>query len=238
MSKPIPFRKKDVTDKLDYALDRHQELMDILFQSKKAASDPKFLVHTCADILSTARECFDYLAQDIIECYIIPSTSNPKIKKDHSSGKLRCYFPYYESQINKPESPFFELATASAPFYQSLLDFTRSIARNVTIPNTRYTYKMLLDVKDMVNEKKHDKLIAVVSNADGEYLIENESIRMVLPLQSQSGWSYFAVEPGTSVQRVAEYRFAYNNQEVGKFCQFATKATEHVIGELYDFYFD
>ncbi|MBI4641753.1 MAG: hypothetical protein HY731_13740 [Candidatus Tectomicrobia bacterium] len=211
--------------------------MNALFEAKKAAKDPTFLVHTCADIIATARECFDYLAQDIIECHIIPGTSNQKLKQDHAAGKVKAYFPFYASQVTKPGTPFFELSTTNASLYQALLDFAQSIANDASIPNTLFTYKLLLYVKDMVNEKKHDKLIAVVSNADREYLIENDSMKMLLPMSGQSGWSYFFVEPGSTVQKVTEYRFAFNDQEVGKFCLFATKATERVIGDLYQAHF-
>ena len=89
----------------------------------------------------------------------------------------------------------------------------------------------------MVNEKKHDKLLAVVSAEDAEHLIESSNFKMILPIKDQKGWSSFMVEPGTQVERVAEYRFAYNDQEVGKFCLFAINATERVISTFYTNYF-
>lgn len=237
MTKPAAMRKPDVQAKLAYASHRHQEVMNTLFAAKKAASDPAFLVHTCADIISTARECFDYLGQDIIECHIVAETSNQRILRDHAAGKLKAYFPYYESQVSKPESVFHELATIDVTLYQALVNFTSSIAAAAPIPDTLFTYKMLLDVKDMVNEKKHDKLIAVASQTDQEFLIENSGMKILLPIRGQKGWSSFSVEPGTRVTRVTEYRFAYNDQEVGKFCLFATKATERVIDAFYKAHF-
>lgn len=237
MTNPAPRRKQDVISKLAYATHRHQELMNALFEAKKAAKDPAFLVHTCADILSTSRECLDYLAQDIIECHIIPVTTSQKLKRDHASGKLKVYFPFYESQINKSETPFFELRTINPALHQALLDFAHSIDNNASIPNTSFTYKLLLDLKDMVNEKKHDKLIAVVSEADNEYLIENDSMKILLPVSGQSGWSHFSVEPGSMVQKVTEYRFEFNDEEIGKFCLFTTKMVERIIGDLYQAHF-
>lgn len=235
--KPSPFRKQDILDKIAYAIHRHQELMNALFDSKKASTDPKFLVHTSAEILSTVRECFDYLAQDIVECHILPFTTNQKLKQNHADGNLKVYFPYYESQVNKPSTIFFELSTINTMLYKALLEFTHSIASNAPIPNTLFTYKLLRDVKEMVNEKKHDKLIGVVSEADREYLIESSSKKMLLPLSAQAGWFYFSVEPSAVVQKVTEYRFSFNNQEIGKFCLFATKSTELVINDLYQAHF-
>ena len=235
--KPSPVRKKDILDKITYATYRHQELMNALFESKKASSDPKFLVHASAEILSTVRECFDYLAQDIFECHILPFTTNQKLKNNYADGKLKVYFPYYESQVNKPGTVFSELNTINALLYKVLLDFTHSIANNAPIPNTLFTYKILLDVKEMVNEKKHDKLIGIVSGTDRELLVESNSKKMLLPLSNQSGWYYFLAEPGAVVQKASEYRFSFNNQEVGKFCLFATKSTELVIKDLYQAHF-
>lgn len=237
MTRPIAVRKADVQGKIAYAIHRNGELMNALFKGKKEANDPAFLVHTCADIISTARECFDYLGQDIIECHIVAKTSSQRLLRDHAAGKVKTYFPYYASQVSKPESVFHELTTTEPSVYQALLNFTAAIAAEAPIPGTLFTYKMLLDVKDMVNEKKHDKLIAVVSEADQEYLIEKPGMKLLLPMKSQKGWSSFVVEPGTQVSRVTEYRFAHNDQEVGKFCLFATKATERIIDGFYQAHF-
>lgn len=233
MNKPHAPRKDDVYSKLAYAKQRHQELMNTLFAAKKSASDPTFLVHTCADVISAARECFDYLGQDIIAAHIVPNTTNPKTSKAFADRTLKAYFPYYAGQITKVDSIYFELKSHTPALYQDLLEFTSNIASNASIPNTLFNYQMLADVRDMVNEKKHDKLLAVVSEADGEYLIENSAFKMILPIKDQKGWSSFVVQPGTQVERVTEYRFAHNGQEVGKFCMFATNATERAINAFY-----
>lgn len=198
-----------------------------------AASDPAFLVHTCADIISSARECFDYLGQDIIECHIIPKTSNQRFLQDHSAGRLKAYFPFYDRQVSRPDSIFHELEAIEPSLYYALLEFTSSIATSAAIPETLFSYKLLVDVKDMVNEKKHDKLIAVVSQADQEFLIENPGIKIILPMKAQKGWSSFSVETGSKITRATEYRFAHNNEEVGRFCLFATKVTDLVIEGFY-----
>ena len=233
MTKPIAPRKADVQSKLAYAKHRHQELMNTLFAAKKSSSDPDFLVHTCADIISAARECFDYLGQDIIVEIIVPKTTNAKISKANADNTLKAYFPYYSGQLTKTDSVFFDLKSHTPNLYQDLLDFTSKIACNAAIPGTLFNYQMLADVRDMVNEKKHDKLLAVVSEADGEFLIQNSAVSVILPIKDQKGWSSFVVQPGTQVERVAEYRFAHNDQEVGKFCLFATNATERVIAAFY-----
>ncbi len=233
MNKPLPTRKQDVISKLDYADHRHQQLMEELFKSKRAARDPAFLVHTAADIIATARECFDYFGQDIINCYIVPNTRNPRVRRNHATGKLKAYFPYYESQVIRADSFFSELSTIEPALFSDLVSFAKSIDSGSSIPNTLFTYQMLLDVKDMVNEKKHDKLIGIVPEEEQEFLIENENLKAIIPIKGQSGWSSFSVVPGTKVSKVTEYRFEHNDQEVGKFCLFATNATRFVITDFY-----
>ena len=237
MTNPTPLRKQDVLSKIGYATHRHQMLMNELFEAKNASRDPAFLVHTAADIISTVRECFDYLGQDIIECHIIPNTQKQRFRTDYAAGKLKAYFPYYSSQMTNSNSVFHELVTLDPAVYHSLQDFTASVASNANIPNTLFTYQIFVDVKDMVNQKKHDKLIGVVSNNDQEYLIQNENMKVVLPASRQAGWSSFSVLPGIHVSKVSEYRFEHNDEEVGKFCLFATKATQHVIVSLYEKHF-
>lgn len=67
MNKPQAKRRNDVASKFSYVGTRFQELMNELFSAKKESRDPAQLVHVASDILSTTRECFDYIAQDIVE---------------------------------------------------------------------------------------------------------------------------------------------------------------------------
>jgi hypothetical protein len=237
MEKPQAIRRPDIQAKIAYADHRYQEVMNTLFVSKKAGGDPAFLVHACADIISTVRECLDYLGQDIIQSYIVPKTTNQRLLQSHSAGKLKVYFPFYDQQVSRPGSVFRELEGIAPDLYMALLSFTSSIADSAPIPGTLFTYRLLLDVKDMVNEKKHDKLIAVVSQSDQEILIDSPEIKIVLPIKGQTGWTTLMVEPGSRITRVSEYRFAYNDEEVGKFCLFATRATERVVEGFYRDFF-
>ncbi|MGX0955972.1 hypothetical protein AB7M18_002100 [Pseudomonas viridiflava] len=237
MTKPTAPRKADVLSKLEYANHRVQELLNTLYLANSTASDPAHLVHTCADIISSVRECFDYLGQDIISAYVVPNTTNAKTSTAFSNGTLKAYFPYFSTQIKRPDSIFAELLQHTPALHQDLLDFTDNIASNATMPNTLFTFQLLDDVRVMVNEKKHDKLLAVVPNADAAYLIEGEGVTITLPHRDQQGWSSFAVEPGSTVKSVSEYRFAHNDKEVGKFCMYATRATECVINQFYSDHF-
>lgn len=237
MQKQKSQRQGEVTSKLSYVGSLFQNLMSELFKAKRESRDPANLVHSASDVLSNTRECFDYLAKDIIDSHIVPFTDNLKIKNAYASGRLRAYFPFHEKQIKSPKELFHELQRTSPSLYSDLVNFTESITNKKRMPNTLFGYELLMELKDMVNEKKHDKLVALISETYQEHLIEDESFKMVVPQKGQVGWKSFAVLPGTRVACVTEYRFAYNDREVGKFCLFAYKATEIVIQKLYADYF-
>ena len=233
MKKPMAQRKSDVASKLGYVSDRFQELIDELYKGKSGSHEPAHLVHIASDILATSRECFDYLGKDIVDLHIVPFTQNPKIKHKHASGKLRTYFPFHIEQLIKPKELFHELQQTSPALYSDLISFTESISNKETIPNTLFKYELFLDILNMVNEKKHNKLIAIVSESDQEYLVENKGFKMIIPKKGQSGYTYFTVAPGSRVSCVAEYQFEYNYREVKEFCLFAHKATKLIIQKFY-----
>lgn len=240
MNLPIAKRKADVFSKLDYAEHRRNDVFAELLAAKREDRDPKFLVHAAADVVATARETFDYLGNDIFEQYIHPNTQNAKLKQSYADGKLNIYFPFYESQLTGA-GLFSELATIAPNLYADLLDFVRSAAQNLPIPDTwSFNYGMFKEIKDMVNDKKHDQLLSVVSDDNAEILVDVPGgMNGVFPLRHQKGWNPLkaVVAPGTVMKPVAEYRFAFNDAEVGDVCLFAVKATELVMHRFYDRYF-
>jgi hypothetical protein len=233
MTLPTSQRKADVFSKLEYAEHRRNAVMDELFSAKKASRDPKFIIHAAAEVVATARETFDYLGQDIVEQYLLPNTKNAKIKKAYASGKLKVYFPFHEPQVKESDGTFHELKTIAPSLYSELLSFVEGIAAKHQIANTLFNYGWFMNLKDMVNEKKHDRLLALASDGNQEILVEGNGLSMLIPKKKQQGWNTLMVQPGMEMKDVTEYRFAYNNVEVADFCLFAAKATEIVVGGFY-----
>lgn len=229
-------RKDDVVSKLNYAHDRFQSMMDELFAAKREARDPKNLVHAAADVLSNSRECFDYLGQDILETHILPLTKNNDLITKNSQGKVKAYFPFYESQLKK-KSVYAELRVTAPTLHKRLLSLATDIKNNNKIPNTLFQCGHFEELKDIVNHKKHDRLIAVLSEDESEFLIEQPGMKMLIPRDGQKGWNSLSVTPGAQVSRVSEYRFDFNKREVAKFCMFAHRATEIVTRSFYDDFF-
>lgn len=232
----MALRKDDVASKLSYAHERFQSMMDELFAAKKEARDPKNLVHAAADVLSNSRECFDYLGQDILETHILPLTQNTDLLTKHKQGKIKAYFPFYESQLKK-KAIYAELRATAPALHTRLLSFASDINRNNKIPNTLFKCGLFEELRDIVNHKKHDRLIAVVSEKESEFLIEQPGMKMLIPRDGQQGWKSFSVSPGTEVSKVSEYRFEFNKREVADFCMFAYRATELVTKGFYEEFF-
>lgn len=230
------FRAAQISEKLAYAENRRKELMDEMFRAKKEAVEPEFIAHTSAEILSTARECLDYCGQDIIDNIIIPNTNNTKILQLHNSKQLKGYFPLYKQQLTRGGSVFKELKTIAKQSHTHLYSLAAKMEKNDIIPGTLFHYGDILVAQQMVNEKKHNKLVAILSDENQEILIEGKGFDAIFPKKKQAGWNKLVVQPVESVKEVAEFVFEYNNSEVGYFCMTITKSTKIILDEIYNNY--
>lgn len=230
---PTSQRKVDVLSKFEYADHRRNEVMDELFSAKNESRNVKFLIHSSAEVVATARETFDYLGKDIVENYLLPNTNKGKLKKDHSTGKLKSYFPFHESQVEALHGDYHELKHISPALYFDLLNFVKNVAKKRQITDTLFNYGWFMQLKNMVNEKKHDRLVEIISEQNQEILVHGKDISMVIPKKQQQGWSTLSIGSDVQIKEACEYRFAYNNVEVGEFCLFAVKATEIVVRSFY-----
>lgn len=230
-------RLQDINEKLKYAEHQYQILMDISYEAKKQKKDPEFLTHTSGDILSLSRECYDYCANDIVDEKIIPYTKNQKLLDLYKKGRLKVYFPFYKKELSNHRNPFYDLATINNNFYSYLLGLTQKIARNDSIPNTLFRYGDILKIKDLVTEKKHNRLIAIESEEDQEILVDSPNFKMIIPIKEQKGWRKFRVRGNSDISKVKEYRFEYINEEISKFCLFAFKSTGIILRDIYQKFF-
>ena len=230
-------RLKDIRSKLEYVERQRQTLMAALFDAKKKGEKPEFFCHTVADILSSSRECYDYCAKDVLEEKIIPNTSDNRLLSRFNAGKVRAYFPFYRSELENAQNPFYQLITIEPALYRHLLGIADNIASGVAIPNTLFNFSDIERFKNLVNEKKHDRLIAIESNENQEIIVENAGLKMILPVNKQKGWNRFQVSSDSDVSRVAEFRLESIDAEISMFCMFAQKSTEILLEEIYTKFF-
>ncbi len=231
-------RSVQIKDKLDYAEHQRNQLMNSMYEAKKTRIEAKYIVHSAAEILSTSRECYDYCARDIVEHFIVQYTSNIKILSKYRSGRLRVYFPFYTNELKDSDNVFFELQYTNSGLYMHLVDLSQNIANNVKIKNTLFYYGDILQLKEIVNTKKHDRLIGVQSIPNQELLVESYGVKMLIPKKQQRGWNRFSVSSGSYISNVSEFLFEFNNKEVSDFCLFATHATRRVLNEIYRNFFN
>jgi hypothetical protein len=230
-------RAIQIKDKLGYAESQRHQLMEHMYQAKKAGIEAKYIVHSASEILSTARECYDYCANDIVDDLLIPHTSKSKLLSRYRAGRLKIYFPFYPNELQDNEA-FSELQHTNSALHDHLLRLSYSISKNEQVPNTMLKYGDILQLKDMVNIKKHDRLICVQSLPERELLVESPGMQMIIPSRGQRGWNTLSVSPGSYVSSVEEFLFEYNNREVGEFCLFATRSTEIILDEIYHKFFN
>ena len=231
-------RSVQIKDKFDYAEQQLQQLLNHMYEAKKAGIEAKHIVHKAAEILSTSRECYDYCARDVVEEFILQYTNNRKILSKHRAGELRVHFPFYANELTDSGNVFFELQYTNSGLYKHLIGLSENIAKNVQIPNTLFHYGDILQLKEMVNTKKHDRLIGVQSISNQEVIIESAGVKMVIPKKKQVGRIRFSVSTGSYVSNVAEFRFEFNSKEVGEFCLFTIESTKIVLDEIYRIFFN
>ena len=145
--------------------------------------------------------------------------------------------PFYLNQLQDNEA-FSELQYTNSALYNHLLRLSNSISRNEQMPNTIFKYGDILQLKDMVNTKKHNRLIYIQSLPNRELLIENPAMKMIIPSRGQRGWNTLTVSPGSYVSSVSEFLFEYNNREVVDFCLFTTQSTKIILDEIYNKFFN
>lgn len=230
-------RAIQIKDKLEYAEHQRNQLMDHMYKAKQAGIEAKYIVHSASEILSTTRECYDYCANDIVDNLVIQYTVNSKLLRIYRAGKLKIFFPFYPNELQNNEA-FSELQYTNSALYDHLLRLSYSISKDEQIPNTIFKYGGIFQLKDMVNTKKHDRLLCIQSLPNQELLVENPGVKMIIPSRGQRGWNKLSVSPSSYVSSVSEFLFEYNNREVGEFCLFATKSTEITLDEIYQKFFN
>jgi len=231
------FRATQIKDKLIYVESRRQQLMTDMFQAKKAGIEVKHIIHSASEILSTARECYDYCANDIEDNLVIPRTVNKKLISKYNSGNMRVYFPFRSAHLQN-DTAFSELQYTNSGLYEYLIRFSFSISVNENIPNTLLKYGDILQLNEMVNTKKHDCLLCVQSIPNSELLVEQPGMRVIIPSRGQSGWNTVKLSPNSYASSVSEFLFEYNNREVGHFCLFASESTKIILDRIYNIFFN
>lgn len=236
---PFPQRKAGVIEKLNYAEAQRKLLDKAIFDSYKVEGElPRFVSQTAETILANARECFDHLGQDLIEGHLL-SFAKRSFRDSYVNGKSRHYFPFYSTQLSNQKWAFAQFKTVNRAIFDELLAFTTAVENNQFLINTSHEAKKFRVIQEMVNEKKHSRVLAYeaaegekifVEGANGSFLFDkgfrnnNPNMQMVLP-------------DGFKPRKVAAYRFACNGLDVSHLCLFASHATAMIMDVFYNRFF-
>ena len=240
MNLPFPKRKAGIITTLDYAESQRQTLGLAENDSYKAQGAlPKFVAQIAGNILADARQCFDQLGKDLIESHLLP-VAKAKFVRDYNSGKMRTYFPLYETMLSQPNGIFRLFKSANRAVYDELHSFITAMDKNYCISNTSHRVAIVRVVADMVNEKKHNKVLeyrvapgekTFIEGEGGSFLFakgfknDNPHVRVMLPA-------------GAVPRPVAAYRFAYNGLDVSDVCLSAVHGTQMIMDIFYDRFFE
>lgn len=244
MSRPRSTKLAGINEKLEFAeLERHRLNDSIMGSYKPGGPLPKFVAMKAETILANARECFDHLGMDLIDCHLTGKLK-PSFLQKLQAGKLRTYFPMYSGQLTADQFAFRHFKETDAAIYEELKAFVTSIETGAPIPGTMFHYSDFRVVQEMVNEKKHAKVTeyAALPNKKiyskgsvGEVVIDKD--RTKLP----PGWT-IDFGPGFldqhSPTNVPGYVFTANGRDVLDLCLFATRATALVMRHFYGNLFD
>ena len=227
--------RSEINQKLDYVDQKHQELAEGFFTEGFSEKPLEFIESLVADIIGTARETFDYCARDIVETHIAPYDTDvaTKLKAD----KIRCYYPFYKSQLTKKSTVFFKLKHTNPKLHSYLFSIAAAIESKKLYPGTTHNFCGLSEMADMVNCKKHHKLLVVSTNQKGSVFVENNGTKMIIPIAQQKGIGSVTFGKGAVHTMGNNYVLESNQKDALHFTMFCTKFTRILMNKIYEEYF-
>jgi hypothetical protein len=235
---PQPIRKDNVLEKLEYAEEQRNELNKALFGSYETDELPKFVSMRAEGVLTNARECFDYLAHDLIEGYLIP-TAPAKFVASYKSGKEKTYFPFYAGQLTQPRWPWHQFKTVEKTVFDNLKGFIDAIDQHQFLGNTSSDARYFRVVQEMVNEKKHSKVTHYEAVAEAAVFHKGPMGSILLDKVTAAipGLTVGSGFGGGEPKLVPAFRFSANGCDVPDLCLFAVSATRTVMDWFYETFF-
>lgn len=107
---------------------------------------------------------------------------------------------------------------------------------NELIDSTRIPYSIAREVRDLVNNDKHNKIIEIDNNGRSELVATSKIGTIIIPEDqlNQSGWKtevFPDIEKTTIITK--SYRLIENDQEVADFCSNAQWNTQQILDIIY-----
>lgn len=238
---PISIRKAGIIEKLDYAEIRRKEIDSAIYGSYESDVElPRYLGLKTEGILADVTECLDHLAKDLFEEIILPSASENINKLYFSDQKnFNTYFPFFKRNLTPGNKKLIwhELFKSHPQVYKELDDLVSAIVKQGFFSGTDIRCDILKTVRNMVNEKKHDRVFAISSLSQGRKFVQGGSgenkFSVTFDIKNHLGYdNKMRVINASSEKEVLTYRFS-NNYEIGLLCGYAIYAARRVMDTFY-----
>jgi len=235
-SLPQSTRKDDVLEKLAHAEEQRNELMKALFGSYETDELPKFVSMKAEGVLSNARECFDYLAHDLIEGYLLPTASANFLAR-YNAGKEKTYFPFFPWQLTHSQLPWHQFKTVDVSIFNNLKGFIDAMDQHQLLESTSFNATDFRVVQQMVNDKKHSKVTQYQTVANSAVFHKGPMWIVVLDRATATGVKVGSEFGGNEPKLVPAFRFSVNERDVPDLCLFAVSATRTIMDWCYETFF-
>ncbi|WP_036299830.1 hypothetical protein [Methylotenera sp. L2L1] len=232
-------RVNDIKANLEFAFDSNRELSTLIADAQRDDQSIKYLSQKSAAILAAVRECFDYCISDIRDDYLPSETQ-------------RVYYPFHPDTLQRGK-PLHKLEGCNNVLYQRLLSVASNIQARAVIQGTMCRYSDVRAVNDLVNHKKHDKIIEVCELGRSKSRIDfpNGQSMTVTPMYpiGADGFPDFTKPgavgpeawlstPGVKVTAVKDFFFDNTGIDMSRadihgFCMTSITAARFVLGEIY-----
>lgn len=222
-------RDKDIKSTLNHVGTKRQELMTLMLPSKLKGNSITNIANLVADILGNTTKCFDYCANDIYEKYILP-----KLSKGKNVNKI--YFPFYKKQLVDKKSPLSLLENNKNVVFKYLLEIIEKFDTRNLVEGTSVPYSIAREVRNLINEDKHDKIMEVDNQGRSEVVAQNENITIIVPESqiNQGGWhTEILPNQNKTITIVKSYRLLANNEDVADFCLSAEVNAKYILDQIY-----
>lgn len=235
-------RLNDIRQKLAYASERREALFEETAKAQLNDMDVPFLGEKAGQVLATCRECFDYAAKDVFEAFILPLPGDPSFRKKYERGKVKVYFPFYLVQLREPNF-WVRLRVPHPSVYATLASIAKGIEDKSLVPDTGVPYRAFAETNAMVNQKKHDRIIASATRDRATTIIQGNGTAVgVVPIGQEggvypNGAPIMKGPPGMQIRYVKDFFFDYNGERVGSYCASLITGTCIVMREIYTKYF-
>lgn len=232
-------RAPQIQHKLQFALSLQRELMDDVCGAQFHDRDVPFLEERVGQLLATCCECFDYAAKDLFESLVLPLPSDPKLKTRYARGKLKVYFPFHRRQLLQADQPLAALRVARWNVFSVLWGFVTGIENNSVLPSTLIRHRTFAEAHEMVNQKKHDRLIVSREVPRATTIITGSGTAIgARPIGSASPSGFdLAPEmvggPDVQIKYTKDFFFETNSERVGAFCTYLVNGTNVFLNRLY-----